>query len=427
MKGICREVSGIAISFVFFVSSATVALADDPARTMEERMAGIESRLEAVEKVDELGHKLHPMHSIYGLKITGGLTLIAQGATAGDYGTSGAFAVSADLSIESPVGGNGRVVGVLDFQKGSGIAGLPGFFASPNGNTTGANNDLESFDDDTVHIAQFYYERAIGERLSISIGQLDPTAYFDANEYANTERAQFLANQFVNNPAIEFGGSGNFYGPGIRATYSASDRVDLTVGAFEGNGDYVDAFDSPFVMAELDVKTTLIERDGNLRVYYWMRQGRPDISTTANPGNTDLYKEMNSGLGLSLDHTLTERLGAWMRVGVQDETVSQFSSHISGGLNLRGGVMNRPGHVAGIAYGANSIGGDYEAWIKSSDPGFEPAIEHYVEAYCNIGIDTEEDDTGFHISPDIQYIVNPGGDDDAEAVFVYGLRLQSFF
>ncbi len=388
-----------------------------------------EAREGAPEKeVSELGHKLHPIHSLYGLKISGGLTLVAQGAIAGsDSSAKGAFSASADVSLETPVGSEGRVVGVLDFQRGAGATGLPALFASPNGNTTGINNDLESFDNDQVHVAQFYYERTINERLTISAGQIDPTAYFDANEYANSERSQYLANIFVNNPAIEFGGSGNFYGAGIRGTYSATDDVDVTIGLMEGDGDYVDAFDRPFAMAELDLKVRPMGHDGNIRLYYWMRQGRPDLSNTANPNDQTLLAKTNSGLGLSIDQGITERLGAWLRAGLQDEEVAEFQSHASAGINLKGGFMNKPGHTAGLAYGATIMGSTYEDYMKSMTPGFESAVEHYMEAFCNIGVSKAEDNEGLHMIPDIQYIINPGGDSDAESAFVYGIRLQAYF
>ncbi|MBI5810684.1 MAG: carbohydrate porin, partial [Deltaproteobacteria bacterium] len=237
-------------------------------------MEELKSRVDALEEMmkngvvtDELGHKLHPIHSLYGLKISGGLTMSAQGA-AHMKGAShrGAFALSGDLALESPVGKDGRAVVVLDIQQGAGLQVTPNlFFTGPNGNPTGPNADVESFNNDGVHLTQLYYEHKILDDLVISMGQLDITGYFDANNFANNERMQFLANVFVNNPAIEFGGSVNFYGPGVRLTYSPAGNIDLTAGGFEGNGDYNDTFDNPFVMAEADLKAGISGKEGNYR------------------------------------------------------------------------------------------------------------------------------------------------------------------
>lgn len=392
---------------------------------LKARVDELEKRIKDGEVVDELGHKLHPIHSIYGLKISGGLTITAQGV---DYKNNrGAGAISADIIMESPVGKDGRVVAVFDFQRGAGLQNLPSFFTSPNGNPTGPNNDIESFNNDQLHIAQFYYEHNIMPNLTASIGQLDPTVYFDANLFANNERVQFLANEFANNPAIEFGGTQDFYGPGARITYGPAEEIGITLGAFEGDGDYVDMFSNPFVMAEVDFRLKLLDKAGNYRFYYWSRQGRPDLTNVANPNDASLRKAENNGAGLSIDQAITETFGIWLRAGVQSEKVAQFDKHVSVGVNTSGEIFGRPNDAIGFGYGATFIGKDYENYKKKSSPAFSSDTEHYMEIYYNVAINEAQQYRGFHISPDIQYIINPGGDAHADKLFIYGIRLQAFF
>ncbi len=403
----------------------------DGANDVEElkaRVDALEKRLADTEVVDGLGHRLHPIHSIYGLKISGGLTITAQKAS-NLQGTDnrGAAAVSADIAIESPVGRDGRVVAVFDFQRGAGLKNLPPFFTSPNGNPTGPNADIESFNSDSLHVTQVYYERDILPNLAVSVGQLDLTGYFDANGFANNERTQFLANGFVNNPAVEFGGSDNFYGPGFRLTYGAAGFLDITLGAFEGNGDYDDPFDSPFLMAEADFKLKPMGRGGNYRVYCWDRQGRDDIANTANPDDAGLLKAENRGVGVSIDQKVTDSFGVWLRAGVQREKVARFNRHASGGVNIAGALPGRAGDDIGFGYGASLMGKDYKDYKTAADAGFAPGAEHYFELYYNISVDRGPHDRGLHISPDLQYVVNPGGDRKAENLFIYGLRLQASF
>ncbi|MBI5344226.1 MAG: hypothetical protein HZB83_02640 [Deltaproteobacteria bacterium] len=360
---------------------------------------------------DELGHKLHPIHSLYGLKITGGLTMTAQGAAhLKGAAHRGAFALSGDLALESPVGKDGRAVVVLDVQQGAGLQVTPNvFFAGPNGNPTGPNTDVESFNNDAVHLAQLYYEHKILEDLVISMGQLDITGYFDANSFANNERMQFLANIFVNNPAIEFGGSGNFYGPGVRLTYSPAGNIDLTAGAFEGNGDYANTFDNPFVMAETDLKAGISGKEGNYRAYYWTRHGRTDTLSTANPLDADLQRATNSGIGISLDQMVSASTGVWLRAGTQREKVAQFDRFIGAGVNIKG-ICGREKDVIGLGYGASFMGRDYEGYLDGVAPGFRKGAEHYMEAYYNIAVSGAVQNRGFHISPDIQYALStPAG------------------
>lgn len=423
-----RLVTGVLAALAIGFSYQGAFAADNELEDLKTRVRELEKRVEAEEVVDELGHKFHPIHSLYGLRISGGLTLTAHGASnIKNASDKGAAAASADLFIESPVGDNGTAAVVLDFERGAGISNLPAFFTAPNGNPTGYNADIESFDNDGVHLTQVYYEHNLNDSFFVTVGQLDPTGYFDANAFANDERSQFMANIFVNNPAIEWGGTDNFYSPGVRVTWFPTENFDISVGAFEGNGDYADTFDSPFVMAEANLKLDLLGGEGNYRLYYWNRQGRDDVASTATPTDASLENAHNQGVGVSMDQMLTENLGAWLRAGMQREKVAQFDKFVGAGVSLSGGAFGRSNDSAGFGYAATFMGGDYEDYLKSVTATFDAVTEHYMELYYDCAFNGATPVSGLHISPDLQYIVNPGGDNDASDVFLYGVRMQVYF
>jgi hypothetical protein len=267
------------------------------------------------------------------------------------------------------------------------------------------------------------------------VGQLDITGYFDANEFANDERSQFMAPVFVNNPVIEFGGSEDFYALGARATYVPAENISFTLGAFEGDGDYTDTFDKPFVMAEADFAFKPFGRDGNYRVYYWYRGARPDLDATtptladtvATPTNTALLNAFNNGIGLSIDQLVSELVGVWVRAGMQREQVAQFDKFVGAGVNVAGELFGRANDQMGIGYGASFMSQDFEDYNVANVAGFEAAPEHYFELYYNYAVEHAGPDEGFHVSPDFQYVVNPGGDKNADSAFIYGIRLQTYF
>lgn len=400
----------------------------DEIKDLKERIEKLERQMEEKEVVDELGHKLHPVHSMHGLKLSGGMTMVGQGTNHLKGGPSrGAFTLSGDLNVESNIGDAGRAAAVFDIQMGAGLKNLPPLAASPNGNPTGPNNDVESPNSDTVRLTQVYYEHNVNKRLTLTMGKLDPTAYFDANAYANSEKAQFLANGFVNNPVIEFGGNADFYGPGLRATVKTSDSLDLTLGAFEGKGDFNDTFDNPFLMAEADIRVRPDGREGNYRVYLWNRSTRPGVMTASNPTDSNLVKTDNRGMGMSIDQALTGKAGVWLRFGVQRQKVAQFDKYFGGGINLTGLMADRKDDALGFGYGASFIGTSYEDYQKTASPGFKPGAEHYLELYYNIAVGRASFITGFHITPDVQLVINPGGDTNINNLLVYGIRLQAFF
>ncbi|MFQ5428176.1 MAG: carbohydrate porin [Thermodesulfobacteriota bacterium] len=414
--------------FAALPAPAQAADGDGRLEELEKRIETLEDRGSKSEPGTERSHRLHPVHSEFGLEITGGLTFVVQGVANLPGQKRSESSLSGDLAIEGPIGEDGMAVIVLDVQRGVGVEGL-GLLAAPNGNPTGTNADVESFNDTSLKVTQLYYEHHFMEGfLNIALGQLDITGYFDANNLANDETAQFMANVFVNNSSIEFGGSDDFYSPGLTLTFSPAEILDITVGAFDGDGDYARPFDYPFVMAEVDIKVAPGGREGTYRVYYWRRPKRPapTLEFLADPTDTTLLAVVNQGLGLSLDQYVTEYLGLWLRAGMQRETVSEMKAVISAGLSSRAWFLGRADDTMGLGYGVNFIGNDYKDYKRMSAPGFLAGNEHYLEAYYNAflgGIGG----MGLHLAPDFQYIINRGGDRSTKNAFIYGLRLQADF
>ncbi|MBI5198059.1 MAG: hypothetical protein HZA19_05555, partial [Nitrospirae bacterium] len=274
----------------------------------------------------ELGHKLHPVHTGFPSKISGWLVAIAQG-TSGSKDSSGQEndraegSQSMNLFFETNVKDSGTFLVHLDVQQGEGLTHVPPLFVSPNGNTTGTNNDIESFVNDQVHLDEAWYETALGEgQWTLTFGQLDPTAYFDTNNYANNQRYQFLANEFGNNPTIEFGGTGNFYGAGFRLTYAPTEQLAVTAGALDGDGDYAEMFDKPFIIGEVDLTVSPGGKEGTYRVYVWQNSLTHYSNFLTVVGGTELdpdtglpvdstitvIGDKNTGFGISLDQVLTD-------------------------------------------------------------------------------------------------------------------------
>ncbi|MFQ5479710.1 MAG: carbohydrate porin [Thermodesulfobacteriota bacterium] len=425
--------------FLLFAGIVVVCLAAGPVSALgaensnkvnelEQRIKALEDKSDGTDTSKERSHRLHPVHSEFGLEITGGLTFIVHGVANLPGQKRSEASISGDLAVEGPIGKDGMAVIVLDVQRGVGVEGL-NLLAAPNGNPTGINADVESFNDIGVKVTQLYYEHHLFDGLiDIALGQLDITGYFDANNFANDETAQFMANVFVNNSSIEFGGSDNFYSPGLTLTFSPAEILGITVGVFDGDGDYARPFDDPFVMAEADIHLAFSGREGTYRLYYWKRPSRPagNLEFLADPTDTDLLKTANQGLGISLDQYLTEHIGVWLRAGTQRERVSEMKAFLGGGISSSSWFLGRLHDTMGLGYGVNFIGRDYKDFKRNSAGGFSAGNEHYLEAYYNVFLGGSRG-MGFHIAPDFQYIINRGGDRSTKNAFIYGLRLQADF
>lgn len=429
----------IFLGFIFFLLSPGWGFAQEQ-RDFENELKEIRERLKALELeesdvTDDDGHRLHPVRRLYGTTINGGLTTIFQGSLNNSERFGGdrseAF-MSADLIFEYGFGAGSSFLFRFDVVQGEGLTSIPSMFLNPNGNPSGPNGDVEGFNNQQLNINEVRYEhRFFDNRAMISFGQIDLTSYFDQNNYANSETDQFLANQFVNNNAIDWGGSENFYGPGLVVSVNPDKMLGLSIGFFEGDGDYKDFFDNPFLIGQLSIQTETGGREGNVRLYGWGRltkhcRNMKDLSVFQNCALIDSdeqikVQDQNSGFGISLDHQVTDHIGVWSRFGYQDPDVSQFDLAISGGVIFSGGLIGRFNDELGMAYGVSFPSSPY-----TLASGFNE-VEHYVEVYYRLAPLGNGARPEIQFSPDIQIVANPGGDSSVAPVFIWGFRTQVNF
>jgi len=422
--------------FLFLVFNPNGVLAQGKS-DVEKELKEIKERLKELEQkkievIDEEGHRLHPVRSLYGTTISGGLTAIFQGSLNNEEkfgGDHSEASLSADLILEYGFGEESNVLFRLDWAPSDGLLNLPPLLTNPNGNPSGPNADIDGLT--TLQLVEARYEHLfMDEGILIAFGQMDLTSYFDSNHYANSETDQFLAQQFVNNNTIEWGGDKNFFGPGVVLGLNPSETVGVLMGFFEGDGNYKDFFDDPFLMGQLSIQTETGGREGNVRLYGWGRLTDHCNSASdplafldcalIDPVDQIKKQDRNTGFGFSLDQQVSEGIGVWSRFGYQDPDVSQFEFAVSGGAALSGEMFGRPDDELGIAYGASFLSSPYELASGFND------VEHYAELYYRLiplnGVRPE-----IQISPDIQMVVNPGGDSSVNPVFIWGFRTQVNF
>jgi hypothetical protein len=348
-------------------------------------------------------------------KITGGLTTIVQGVLNNEEAFGGNRAegsMSADLFIESEIVPRGFLLFRMDVLQGDGLTRLPPLFTNPDGTPTGPNNDVEGWSSsDTLHINEVRYEQFFaGDKFRVSVGHLDLTSYFDENEFANKETFQFIAPIFCNNIAIDWGGNANFFGPGLVLNYHPIELIEGSIGYFEGDGDYTDLFDHPFIAGQIELEPRIRGLEGHYSFMVWTRYTpHPRI---LDPAQTD---SKNSGFAISFDQELSEKVGIWVRFGTQRGEVAQFDRHASLGVQVKD-PMGVESDVLGVAFGSTFISKEYKQASGLNQN------EYYGEVYYNASLARN-----VNLSPDIQYVVHPGGNGDINNIFIYGLRAQVNF
>lgn len=392
-------------------------------KEISEHITTLEKDLDMVDyrtaRIKALGEKVEAF------SIGGDLSLFLQGIgeNSQGYRDKADASYSADLFLITPAGTYGNVYFRGNIGQGRGITPyLPPTFSGPNA-------DLE-FNEAKFELVEAWYwtEFAVPDirdrRLELTVGKMDPTAFFDANAVANSETNQFMANIFVNNLAIEFGGDANGYGAGLSAGYRFTSIYDKglkvvgRIGMFEGDGDFKDVLDRPFLIAELDAWMPYYGLNGNYRIYGWVNEKKHTDLLDSSKDNLS-----NQGLGISLDQQVSNDITLFARYGIQDEDVSKFDQVFTIGGQIIGNSWKRANDVIGIAYGASHVDGKYKDASLGLD-GYvaNASYEHYLEAYYKYWANKN-----LSISPDIQYIVNPGGDKEKDDIFIYGARMQATF
>jgi len=381
------------------------------------------------EEVNELKDKIERLEKIIAnqnspvAKETGGkhwFQRIDMGITAGGViqGSSGAEDDDLDgtaryeLELTYTVSPNDVFYLHLEGGNGEGLDNRVATLSSFNGNAFG--------DDDHLSVSEAWYlHRLQWADAVLQIGKIslggpgdnspDDAIAFDANEYANNERSQFLSGGFVNNLALEFPDNGL----GGMVRISANDFLDISAGVADAAGEWSNVFDDLFSILEINFKPKMAGHQGNYRLYGWFNGS--DHEDLKDPTKT---REDNYGFGLSFDQELTDLIGIFARYGWQRSSVSQVEHAWSTGFQSSGKFYGRENDTFGLAYGMAIIGEDW----KDANSGINSGNEHHMELYYNFKVSDH-----LNISPDIQWVKNPNGDSENDDIWVFGIRAQLSF
>ena len=337
---------------------------------------------------------------------------------------------SVDIEIEAPIGEHGTAFLHLEAGEGANVSDeLAGL--------TGVNADALD-DDGDIEVAEAWYEHSFkDDKVILTVGKLDPTVYFDANEVANDETTQFLADIFVNSIAVDWPDD---YTGGFRLTVSPHPLIDINLGVMEADGDFEDIFEDTFGIGEFHLKPKLGDRQGNYRFYGWINGGDHEKWQTPGiwSGRTrilgipveDIWwwryqdriqdNETGVGFGLSFDQEITDTINGFMRFGFQSGDIYEAKYSWSLGGQISGASWDRPEDMIGFAYGQAILSSDYRRFLKRFD--IHPGDEGHFEAYYRYQLNDY-----LAISPDIQMINNIAGSEETHTVTVFGLRGQIDF
>lgn len=284
-------------------------------------------------------------------------------------------------------------------------------------------------------------------RLEVTAGKLAVTDLFDLNRYANSARQQFMNWDLFNDTAWDFAADTRGYSNGIAVAWIYPGWA-VRIGSFQmptiANGN---KFDSDLRRAngeQAEVTVTLPATGTTARLLGYLNHARmgnyaealfkarlthtrPDIVADDTPGRRKY------GWGLNLEQPLADNgeTGAFARLGWSDGANESFvftevDRHASAGIQLSGIHWSRPDDRLGIAGAETGIVQYHRDYLDAGGLGFllgdgkltyrpEQLLEAYYRAQAGSYV---------QISPDVQYIRNPGYNRDRGPATVLSLRVN---
>ena len=263
---------------------------------------------------------------------------------------------SFDLFAHTSFGRNTLLFFDLEAVMGDGPLQGKELLTSLNGDA-GSTQSPDGFD--RVHLLEAWAEFTLFRKaLTVDIGKIDLTNYFDNNRVANDETSQFLGASFINSAALAAPPSG----PGLRIRTEVLNRFFLQGGVTtitaSGNSLLEDLFRIGSIGVRLFPTTNW---EANIRLYGYQHPGMNKAS----------------GWGMSYDEAVGKRIELFLRFGQNNTRLSEFYgiAHArSCGVTWSGRLADRKLKI-GAALGETKTG--------ESDPHSEVHFEWYVRHQLN--------------------------------------------
>lgn len=248
---------------------------------------------------------------------------------------------------------------------------------------------------------------------------------FDSGTYAGSASSQFLNGGLGANSLIPFPSKGMgavvFYNP-VDVWYASFGVADVQADARETgfNTAFTDE-DYFFYVFETGLTPELESSKGVMpgayRVGLWV-----DGQDKARFSNGRNYRD-DTGVYVSCDQLVykenddpedSQGAGAFFRWGYANSDLNEIGNFWSMGVQYQGLIAGRDDDVVGIGM-AQGVFSDYSG--ANDGAGYNDDSETAYEIYYNAVVNEN-----MTLSPSLQYVVDPGGNDTASDAVVFGLR-----
>ncbi len=359
-----------------------------------------------------------------------------------------ALSLTSTLFLDVPLWKGGLFTFNPEMSGGEGLSSAKGLGGFPNGETFRIGEAKP-----VVYMARMLLQQKFkfknNQSLQIVAGKFGLADYFDGNTYSHDPRTQFLNWSLMTHGAWDYAANTRGYTDGIYANYQFDTwqvRASLSALPTNANGPNLGfSFKkSNAVNLEVEKKITFKNNDsGTIKLLGYKNLAgmgnynlansnyiiTPNIVSTRQDGRTKY------GIGINADYSHSDTWGLFGRMSYNDgknETwaFTEIDQSASLGINLKGKIWNRSDDFAGLALATNGLSASHQTYQKLGGNGFmigdgnlNYGTEKIVEAFYSFAIPH----TSFTLSPDYQFVVNPGYNKDRGPIQFVALRFHAKF
>ena len=290
-------------------------------------------------------------------------------------------------------------------------------------------------------------------RLEVKLGRLSVSDDIDKNRYANATRTQFMNASLWQNTAWDFAANTRGFSDGMVLSFISPTwalRYALFKMPTHANGQELESLKrargenleltlSPPQVATI-LRLLIFRNTANMGDY------REAIAAAAGTGlppvvsNTDRDGRHKYGFGVNAEQPLADDgdTGVFMRIGWNDAATEDFAftevdRDVSFGGQLSGAHWRRSDDRLGVGVSASGLSDPHRDYLAAGGSGFtlgdgrlsyahEEIFEIYYRVQWSWTVFTAP--VRLQLSPDFQYIQNPGFNQDRGPVRFYAVRLH---
>jgi len=344
---------------------------------------------------------------------------------------------------------------------GSGLSGSRGVAASTNGETYRIGNPGPQFELARLFFRQIFslndktdYQDADfnelagnipAKYLSLIIGKICISDYFDNNKYDHDPRTQFMSWGLMDNGAWDFPANTKGYTPSIVVEYITPGyelRYGFSLMPREANGMIMNWNINKAGSNSLEYTQNYIlaGENGTFRLFSFFTRANmgnyeesladnhssPDILVTRKQGRTKY------GFAVNAEQSLNNNMGVFFRAGWNDGNneswvFTEIDRSVSFGISINGNGWKRPDDVFGLGYVISGISIPHRQYLKSGGYGFilgdgnlTYSSEQLAELYYSLKLTKS-----IYVSGAYQFILNPGYNNDRGPVNVFSIRVHT--